>query len=269
MVKAGRADSTGEKGRYNVRALERSLRLLEALAVGGSLGLSDLSEKLGISSSTSFRLLTTLTNYGYVEHNDETGGYKLGLACLELARSYLRNNDIRRIAHSELVNLRDTSTETVHLGVLDQWEVVYLEKLENLHAIGFMGSHVGGRSPTYCTGLGKAMLAYADPEDVRDYFEQVGLRQYTKRTITNIENLIQHLDQVRVQGYAMDINEHEEDVQCVAAPIRDMEGNVVAAISVSGPTARMNLQIGRNDLIKTILETAKRISLRFGYFPSH
>jgi DNA-binding IclR family transcriptional regulator len=268
MANVSIKDDKVEKGRYNVRVLERSLRLLEALADGNSISLSDLSEKLDISSSTSFRLLATLSNYGYVEHNDRTGGYKLGLGCLELARGYLRTNDIRRSALPELVKLRDNTMETVHLGILNQWEVVYLEKLENLHAIGFMGSRIGGRSTAYCTGLGKVLLAYIDLQEVRRHFEQIKLISFTDQTITNIDHLIQHLEQVRVQGYALDVNEHEEEVQCVATPIRDIEGKVVAAISVSGPRSRMKLQDDRQDLIEITKKTADKISAQLGYFLS-
>lgn len=257
-----------EKGRYNVRVLERSLRLLEALADGTSLSLSELNEKLEISSSTLFRLLSTLSNYGYVEHNDRTGGYKLGLGCLELARGYLRSSDVRTYALPELVKLRDKTMETVHLGILNQWEVVYLEKIENLHAIGFMGSRVGGRSPAYCTGLGKVLLAYSDLQEVQRHFTQVKLISFTDQTITDVDKLIQHLEQVRAQGYALDINEHEEDVQCVATPIRDMEGKVFAAISVSGPRNRMNLQDSCQDLIEITRKTADNISSQLGYLLS-
>jgi IclR family KDG regulon transcriptional repressor len=251
--------------RYNVRVLERALRLLEELTNGGSLKLSDLSERLSMSSSTSFRLLSTLANYGYVEHNTSTGGYKLGLACLELAHSFLRSNDIRKAALPILEELRDMSTETVHLAILNQWEVVYLEKLENLHAIGAMGSRVGGRSPSYCTGLGKALLAFENMEDVRKHFEKIEFVKFTPMTITNIDDLLQQLKRVQIQGYAFDNGEHEEDVECVAAPIRNIEGNVIAAISVSKPKSRMKVQNNGSELIDLVLESAEKISSRLGY----
>jgi DNA-binding IclR family transcriptional regulator len=254
-----------ELDRYNVRVLERALRLLEELADGSSMKLSDLSESLEMSSSTVYRLLTTLANYGYVDHNSRTGGYKLGFACLELAHSFLRSNDIRRIALPVLEDLRDISTETVHLAVLNHWEVVYLEKLENLHAIGAMGSRAGGRSPAYCTGLGKVLLAFADPGEVRIHFDQDGMISFTALTITNPDNLMDHLKQIRAQGYALDMGEHEEDVQCVAAPIRDIEGNVIAAISVSGPRSRLRLENSCDDLIASIVHASEKISSRLGY----
>ena len=254
--------------RYNVRVLERAFRLLEELADNNSLKLSDLCERLGMSSSTSFRLLTTLANYGYVEHNTSTGGYKLGLACLELAHSYLRSNDIRKAALPILEELRDISTETVHLAILDEWEVVYLEKLENLHAIGAMGSRVGGRSPSYCTGLGKVLLAYENMDDVRDHFWNSVMEQCTPTTIIYVDDLIDNLESVRKQGYALDNGEHEEDVECVAAPIRDFEGNVIAAISVSKPKGRKKIQMEGSELINLVMVSAEKISSCLGYSPS-
>jgi DNA-binding IclR family transcriptional regulator len=107
-----------------------------------------------------------------------------------------------------------------------------------------------------------------DLQEVRRHFEQVKLISFTKQTITNIDLLIQHLEQVRVQGYALDISEHEVDVQCVATPIRGIEGKVVAAISVSGPGSRMNLQDDRQDLIEITRKTADKISSQLGYFHS-
>ncbi len=254
-----------EIDRYNVRVLERALSLLGELTDGGSLKLSELSERLHMSSSTVFRLLSTLANYGYVEHNASTGGYRLGLSCLELAHAFLRSNDIRKVALPILENLRDSSTETVHLAILNNWDVVYLEKLENLQAIGAMGSRVGGRSPSYCTGLGKILLAFENPDEVRMHFEKAGLLRFSPTTITNVDDLIQHLERVRCVGYAMDIGEHEEDVECIAAPIRDIEGNVIAAISVSKPKGRKTLQNDGVELINLILDAAGKISSRLGY----
>ena len=122
-----------------------------------SAGRSDLS------TSTTFRLLSTLVRHRYVERDEQTNRYSLGLACLELARSYYLGNEVRRAALPELDKLRNETRETVHLAVLDEMEIVYIEKLEGLQPIGLMGSRVGGRSPAYCTGVGKALLAHRVP----------------------------------------------------------------------------------------------------------
>ncbi len=256
-----------KEGRYNVRAVDRVFYILSVLSDSKPRKLTELSEEIALNSSTTFRLLATLAHHNYVERDETSGEYRLGLACLELARAYHAGNDIRRAALPELERLRDVSTETVHLGVLDKMEVVYLEKLHGLHAVGLMSSRVGGRSPAYCTGLGKILLAYADPKLVRDHFERVGLHRYTDTTIGNVDELIDHLEQVRCQGYTLDLGEHEAEINCVATPIFDIDGRVVAAISVSGPAARMKPLETKQELIKLTKETARIISAKLGYRP--
>ena len=252
-------------GRYNIRVVDRAIRLLTLLADGRSKTLTELSQQLGISSSSTFRLLTTLDSHDFVEHDRPAGGYRLGLACLELSRAYQESSDVRRVALQELEGLRDATSETVHLGVLDQMEVVYIEKLQGLHAIGLMSSRVGGRSPAYCTGLGKMLLAHLDPATVRDHFSGNGLHRFTENTITGLDELMAHLAIVRAQGYAIDNSEHEREVRCVAAPLFDVRGEAVAAISVSGPAARMDPLGDHRALIEATVRTSQVISRRLGF----
>jgi DNA-binding IclR family transcriptional regulator len=141
---------------------------------------------------------------------------------------------------SELEALRDQTKETVHLVVLDQMQIVYLEKIPGLHAIGLMSSRVGLRTPAYCTGVGKALLAYQKEDQIREYYRQNGLERFTDTTITDLAQLMSHLAQIRCQGYALDRGEHEDEVRCVAAPVFDLSAKVVAAVSISGPALRMD-----------------------------
>jgi IclR family KDG regulon transcriptional repressor len=251
--------------RYKVRVLDRTISILSALADGKPHTLTELSTAVAINSSTTFRILATLAYHNYVERDEQNGAYRLGLACLELARAYLEGNDMRRVALPELETLRDDTKETVHLAVLDGMEVVYLEKLHGLHAIGIMSSRVGGHAPAYCTGVGKVLLAAVDPELVWDFFEQTGLHRFTDATIQSVEQLLHHLEQVLRQGYAFDRGEHEAEVRCVAAPIFDISGKVVAAISVSGPASRMEPLEAQQELINRTQQTAQTISTRLGY----
>jgi DNA-binding IclR family transcriptional regulator len=252
-------------GRYNIRVVDRAIGLLSLLSDGQPKNLAELSAPLGISSSSTYRLLATLASHGYIEHDRAAGGYRLGLACLELSRAYLESSDVRQVALPELERLRDATSETVHLGVLDQMEVVYIEKLQGLHAIGLMSSRVGGRSPAYCTGLGKMLLAHLDPELVRDHFARNGMQHFTENTITDLDDLMEHLAAVRIQGYAVDNVEHEPEVRCVAAPVFDLRGEVVAAISVSGPAARLDPFGEQQPLVEATVRTAQAISRRLGH----
>jgi DNA-binding IclR family transcriptional regulator len=144
-------------------------------------------------------------------------------------------------------------------------EVAYIEKLQGLHAIGLMSSRVGGRSPAYCTGLGKMLLANLDPAVVRGHFRQNGLHRFTGNTITNLNELMQHLAMVREQGYAIDNAEHEAEVCCVAAAVFDLRGEPVAAISVSGPQARLDPFGEQRALIHATAQAAQEISRRLGH----
>ncbi|KPL84672.1 hypothetical protein SE15_06430 [Thermanaerothrix daxensis] len=250
--------------RYNVRVLDRAINILLVLSDGTPRTLQEISEAIGLSPSTTFRLLATLGCYRLVQ-KDALNRYSLGLTCLELARAYYESNDLRKVALPELEALRDEVKETVHLAVLEGMEVVYLEKLPGLHAIGLMGSRVGGRAPSHCTGLGKVLLAYCKPEEVKAFFLKNPPRAYTERTITDLSVLERELEEIRRVGYALDRGEHEGEVRCVAAPIFDMRGEVVAALSISGPAGRMEPLETNWTLIEKACKTARTISEKLGF----
>jgi IclR family KDG regulon transcriptional repressor len=254
--------------RYQIRAVTRALEVLSAFSASDpELTLTQLSSRLDLSASTTYRLLATLQSRGYVEHNSQTGGYSLGVACLDLGAVFLSRLDLRERVLPLLEVLREACEETVHLAILDrnEMEVIYLEKLEGLLPIGMMGSRVGGRSPGYCTGLGKCMLAYVPADKVRDYYAANGLRAHTPNTITDLHALLRELRMIEQRGYALDNVEHEPDVKCVAAPVWNHRGAVVGAISVSGPERRMDRLIAEAGLVDRVLATAREASMRMGY----
>ena len=254
-----------KEDRYSIRVLNRALGVLWALSDGRPRTLTELSSELDLSASTTFRLLATLSGHNYVTRDAGSGQYRLGLRCLELARAYHEASDLRRIALPEMEALRDDTTETVHLAILDQMEVVYLEKLPGLHAIGMMASRVGGRLPAYCTGVGKVLLAYHDASEVRAHFAQAGLHRFTATTVGNVDELLACLPQIRSQGYALDHGEHEAEVCCVAAPVFEGTGAIVAAISVSGPGARMEPLEDNRELLGRVRHAATAISTKLGW----
>ena len=262
-----RLTSSGSKEypRYNIRVLDRAFRILTLLTDGKPRTPAEISESIDLNPSTTFRMLSTLSYHRYVRRNEMTNQYQLGLACLELAQGYTFSDNLRRVALTELEVLRDETKETVHLVVLDQMHIVYIEKIPGLHAIGIMSSSVGRRAPAYCTGVGKVLLAYLKEDQVRSFYDQNGFHRFTSNTITDLDLLMQQLAQVRCQGYALDKGEHEDEVRCVAAPIFDMEGKAVAAISISGPALRMDPIEENYPLIDRAKETALRISQEMGY----
>lgn len=256
---------TRKSDRYNIRVVDKAVRVLNVLADGKPRTLTMLSEEMEINSSSTFRLLATLLSHNLIQLDESTGKYRLGLACLELSRAYHTGNDVRRAAMPEITALRDDTMETVHLGILADKEVVYLEKLEGLHAIGMMSSRVGGRAPAYCTGLGKALLAHTSPGNIKKSLKNLKLQRYTEATLVNQQDLFKHLQQVRQRGYALDKGEHEREVRCVAAPILDQNGKTVAAISVSGPKGRIDPVEDNQDLIERTKRAAFNISKKLGY----
>jgi IclR family KDG regulon transcriptional repressor len=254
-----------EAGRYRyvTRSVERALTILHLFILGeAEISLSDISHRVGLHQSTVFRLLATLGAAGFTEQNPNTGRYRLGPAALSLGQAFLRHSDLRQLAEASLAILRDRSGETVHLAILDGTEVLYLEKLPGLHPIGLMSSRVGDRSPAHCTGLGKALLAFEPEAEVRQLARD-GLRSYTPRTITRISSLLPELATIREKGYAVDDEEHEVGVVCVAAPVFD-SSQVVAAISASGPADRIRQEMDDLELTDQVLSAAVEISARLG-----
>jgi IclR family transcriptional regulator, KDG regulon repressor len=260
------AENNSNEAKYNIRVLDRAFTVLELLSDGKPRTALDVSKGINLNLSTTFRLLSTMCYYDYI-HRDEFDKYSLGLACLELARAYQSSNDLRKIALVEMENLRDELKETVHLAVLDKMGVVYIEKLPGLHPIGLLGSQIGGRSPSYCTGVGKALIAYLDPEQIRAYYASHEMLRFTPHTITDINQLMNDLAMVRINGYSVDDQEHEVDVCCVAAPIFNMNRQAVAALSVSGPNIRMDPVRENKEVIEKVKQTVFNISRQLGYRP--
>jgi DNA-binding IclR family transcriptional regulator len=250
------------KGRYNVRVLERAIRLLFTLSDAKGRNLTQIAQQAQLNSSTAFRLLSTLEYHRFVQRDRNDGQYRLGPACLDLARAYVRGIDVVQTSMPVLEELRDYTRETVHLAVLDRMEVYYLAKIPGYHAIGLMSSRAGSSAPAYCTGLGKALLAFLPEGEVRAYYAEQGLEPLTSNTITDIDTLIAHLETVRKKGYALDLGEREPGVYCVAAPIQTEDGEMVAAISVSGPAYRMKAGIEEGSLIHVVHEAARSIAIR-------
>lgn len=251
--------------KYEVRSVKRALLLLRTfLRHDEELPASEMSKETGLDPSTVFRLLLTLEAQGFVQVNQTTGKYRPGVTLLELGSRFLKNNDIRSRAIAHLERLRDEFGETVHLTILDGTEVVYLEKLAGLHPIGFMSSRVGDRNPAHCTGVGKALLAYLPEEELAARYPNGHLKRYTDTTITDLKALRLELKNVRERGYATDQEEHEPGVKCVAVPTFDHRG-ITAAISVSGPSNRVEHLLAKSDLIEKLKLAAANVSEQMGW----
>ena len=226
------------------------------------IGISELAKRLGTAKSTVHRLATTLVSEGVLEQNPENGKYRLGIALFGLGALVRRRMDVSNEARPYLFALRATTNETVHLAILDGSEIMYVYNLESTHAIR-MRSDIGVRKPAYCTAEGQAILAFHSP-DVIDQIIRRGLRARTPQTITDPARLAKILELVRQRGYAIEDEESEIGMRCLAAPVRNDAAEVVAAVGVAGPVSRLSKKAIAG-FIPHVIETAASISVRLGH----
>ena len=247
-----------------VQSVERSLDILEALAEMGEAGIAQLSARVGLHASTVHRLLSTLIGRGYVRQNPETGRYLLGLKPLDVARAIRNHLDLRMEALPILRELMRRSGETANLAVLDDHHIVYLEQVSSPGWMLRMFVQVGARAPLHTTASGKVLMAHLPEPELRQLLSSYELIPYASRTIVDMGVLLSELEEVRRKGYATDHGEHEEGVSCIAAPVRDYSGRVVAAISISGPWIRITPE-REPDLVPLVVEACARLSAALGY----
>ena len=222
-----------------VQSLNRTFDILEFfLENKDSVRIKDISHKLGLHKSTVHRILSAMAHRGYIRQDRETGKYQLGLRIMELYNALVDNNELIKIAHPVLERLSGQSHEAVHLLVMDNDEAVYVDKVEFPNTI-HLRSHIGKRVSLHCTASGKIFLANLPEDKVRSIIKKKGLPRYTKNTIISETLLMEELDKINRQGCSLDNVENEEGVRCVAVPVRDSTGKVIAALSISGPTMRV------------------------------
>ncbi|MGN1402270.1 MAG: IclR family transcriptional regulator [Bacillus sp. (in: firmicutes)] len=247
-----------------VKSVSRALDIIQLVSDRrDGLGVTEIANQMDINKSSVHRILSTLSAYGYIEQDQQTGRYKLGYAFLAVSSKLLDSIDLRAVSKPYLTELEAETNEVIHLVVYDRGEVVYIEKLDGNEALR-MHSKVGKRAPMHCTSVGKAILAHIGEEEVQDILNRKGLPKHTEHTITDQDAFMEELAKVKSEGYALDLQENEYGIICIAAPIFDHQGNVCAAISISGPSMRMTDE--RMLGLKTkILETGRLISARVGY----
>jgi DNA-binding IclR family transcriptional regulator len=256
------------KSEYSIQTVVNAFGVLEAFATEEELGVSELSRTLRLHKNNVFRILATLEAIGYIEQRDG-GRYRLGTRCLALARSFrCAGGDLLRRARCVLADLARETGEAAHLAVLREHEVVHLDGADGRHALR-VASRVGQRLPAHCTALGKVLLACAGEDALRAFDAWLedggGLAARTAHTLVDRDKLIEHLRGVSVQRFALDLEEWERGVGCAAAPVFDESGGVVAALSVSGPTSRVDADALLGPLGRAVTRAAERLSGELGY----
>lgn len=239
-----------------VTAVERTMLILETISKNNKIILSDIAKQTKIHKSTVFRFLNTLEDLGYIGKNSTDEKYFLTT----------KMNNFHNVTSVEGVLLKEGiqivekiakyTKETVHLAKLENRKLTYLHKIESTQTLRVStSSQISGEAPLYCTGLGKAMIAFLDEDETLKIVKLLNYEKFTDTTITNEKSLLRELDLIKKQGYAIDNEEHEIGIMCVAAPIL-VRNNPIAAISISGPSQRMKDKIQQYSiLIETLVDT--------------
>lgn len=246
------------KQKNPVQVAERLFLILETLAENGSLGLYELSEQLTLHKSTVHRLLTSLICLGYVKQDAKTSKYRLTFKIMEIANKMSIKLDITEIARPYLRQLMEKTGETVHLVQLEQNEAVYIDKVEAWQNSVRMVSKVGNHIPLYCSGVGKAIAARLENEYLKQIWDATEITKMTPYTITTFADFLKEVAKVREKGYALDNEENEIGVRCIAASLPGYEGNHPYAFSVSAPVNRMT-DANIEQYSHYVLETGKQL----------
>jgi DNA-binding IclR family transcriptional regulator len=234
--------SERETNAYKVQVLDRAFSILDAVVkLKSDASLAELANMVKLHKSTVHRLVMILETYRMLERNPQTGRYHLGLRLFELGMIAVGSFDIRERARPHLERIVFETDETVHLCILDAGEVLYVDKIEPTRSVR-MALRAGRKSPAYCTAIGKVMLAHLSEREVDEIIMRHGLPRLTPNTITTPAELKVELNAIRSRGYAIDNEEREEGVRCIAAVVLDHLEQPIAAIGVSAPAFRLSME---------------------------
>jgi IclR family transcriptional regulator, KDG regulon repressor len=238
-----------------IQSLARGLTILEILAQSPSgASVTEVADILGVDKGSASRLMSTLAKHGYTEKDPVTRRYTLGPQIIRLSGSLLSRNPVYASAKPFLKQLMERTGECAHLAILAQGKALYIDQVESPATLR-VNARVGQMAPLHCTALGKILLAHSGSE------LPVSLEAYTPKTITDPEALRQHLETVRQQGYALDNEEFDPCVCCIAVPVYDFSNQVAGAMGISGPATRITPE-RLPDLIATVVEIGKALSDR-------
>jgi DNA-binding IclR family transcriptional regulator len=255
------------KSDYTIQTVSNALRLLEVFFTEPELGVSELSRRLDLHKNNVFRLLATLELGGYVEQSSATDRYRLGVRSLELGRAYARSHSLVERARPLLHELVAELGETAHLGILRDFEVVHVDGIEPKRLL-VTASRVGQRLPGHCSALGKVLIG-CGTNSIREQYDRIvvarGLEAATPATLTDGMKLVEHLRSVGSQGFALDLGECEVGLNCAAAPVYDDSGEVVAALSVSGPSFRLSEDVLFDRVLPVLTASAGQLSESLGF----
>jgi IclR family transcriptional regulator, KDG regulon repressor len=248
--------NTEEKGQ--VKSVLRTFTLLECIAQNPHMGISELARETGIAKSTVFRFLQTLKDLGYIQPLAGDEGFLLTIKLFQLGSHALEYQDLLKLAQPFMERLSDLTHETVHLAVRDEAKIIYIAKIDSRFSLQ-MRSAIGRTAPLHCTGIGKVLSAWEPVDRLDRIMKDYDWTPYTEKTLTNRTIFLEEMERIREAGYAEDREEHEDRIYCIAVPIRNHTGSVIAGISVSQPRFRIDEEM-KESLIQALLEEGKKLS---------
>lgn len=247
----------------NVQSIQRAFDILELIADSTSpIPLKEIAQKTGLPKPTVYRLLDNLERRGYI-HTNNDGKYWLGLRFLNFGRKVDENLEIKQIARPYITSLNNLTEETVHLGILQNHKVVYVDTIESPLPIRLV-ARIGGTNSVHCTSLGKALLINHSDEKIVDILREQGMELRTDRTITSPMAFLREMALVRSRGFALDEQESSRECFCISSPIYDQNDRVVAAISISGPASRFEKQYAVSEVAPHLKSITAQISKSLG-----
>ncbi|OIJ11557.1 IclR family transcriptional regulator [Anaerobacillus arseniciselenatis] len=247
-----------------IQAIDRALNILDLFDDHDKeLKITDISQRMDLHKSTVHSLLKTLQKHNYIEQNHENGKYRLGMKFYERGNLINRNIELKKLAKEHLVKLSNKTGKTVHLVILDGKEGIYIDKVESSSAT-VLYSRIGRRVPINSSGVGKALIAFKSQNEIDNFLKDYDFVRQTENTIMDKESLNKEFEKVRKQGYAIDNEENELGVFCIAFPIKNQNGQVVAAISTSTTVTKQD-EVEFSETFKLIKLTAERLSNQLGF----
>ncbi len=243
-----------------IQVADRLFHTLELLVDNGSMGLMEISQRLGINKSTVHRVLNSLIYMGYAKQNEADGKYEPTFKVVDMANKIMSKVDVVQIVRPYLRRLMEATGETVHFVERDGLDAVYIDKVESLNNGIQMVSRIGSRVPLYCSGVGKAMVAQMNEWEAKEIWEGSRIARLTPYTITDYRAFKKELDGIRQRGYALDNEENETGVRCIACSLKDQMGRARYAFSISAPVSRMDDRRVM-ELAGYVLEAGRQMSL--------
>ena len=259
---------SSSQGAYKVQALDRAFAVLDLLGESETpLGLAQVASSLQLHKSTAHRYLMVLERHHMVERTSG-GKFRLGLRLFDFGNRAIEQYDLRERAQPHLRRLVAETEETAHLCILEQTRAIYIDKIEPVGRAVGMITRIGASNPVHCTSVGKAILAFLPEERINDIIRRLRFERFTDRTITSPDALRVEIEKTHKRGYAIDDEELEEGLRCIAVPVLDAQRLPVAAVSVSGPSFRVTAQ-KLPSIANHLLQCVRGISLDMGFISAN